>query len=307
MSSELATPMSIAGQQPDEIVAARFLSRYREPTRSGYATSLKLWFRWCRKMGIQPMQVERAHIELWARELEEVDGNKPSTVCGKLNAVCGMYKYAQRDRFLEHNPAEWVERPTVPRFSSTNSLTRVEMLACLDAAKDSGPRDHALLCILGLNGLRVGEAIALDIEDLGMKQYYRTIKFTREKKAGMVDEMPLSPRTSHAIDQCIYGRDSGPLFLMRGLNGEPPQRMDRRAADRVVKRMVKAVGINKRITPHSFRHSFVTLSLDAGATVRDVQNSVGHADPRMVAYYDRNRNSLPRHATHVVSAWVEGS
>ncbi len=302
MTSTLATTDSVAGLAPDEIVAARFLSRYREPTRSGYAQSLKGWFRWCHEKGLQPMLVERAHIELWARELEEVKGNKPATICGKLNAVCGMYKYAQRDRFLEHNPAEWVERPTVPRYSSTEALSRSEMLAVLDLAQHSGPRDHALMCILGLNGLRVGEAVSLNIEDLGMKQSYRTIKFTREKKHGEVAEMPLSPRTSHAIDQAIYGRTSGPLFLLRG-----GVRMDRRGADRIVKRLCKEAGITKRITPHSMRHSFVSLSLDAGVSVRDVQNSVGHADPRMVAYYDRNKNSLPRHATHYVSAFVEGS
>lgn len=307
MNSLPATPESIAGLTPDEVVAARFLSRYREPTRSGYKQSLKGWFAWCHSKGLLPMNVERAHIELWARELEEVHGNKAATICGKLNAVCGMYKYAQRDRFLEHNPAEWVGRPKVPRYSSTESLSRSEMLRLLDLAKESGARDHALLCILGLNGLRVGEAVSLNIEDLGFKQSYRTMKFTREKKNGEVFEMPLSPRTSHAVDQCIYGRDSGPVFLMRGLNGAEPSRMDRRAADRVVKRLVKEAGITKRITPHSFRHSFVTLSLDAGASQRDVMNSVGHADPRMIAYYDRNRDSLPRHATHFVSAFVEGS
>lgn len=302
MNSDLATPRSIAGPNPDEVVAARFLSRYREPTRSGYQMSLKHWFAWCYSKGIQPMSVERAHIELWARELEEVNGNKLSTVAGKLNAVCGMYRFAQRDRLLEHNPAEWVQRPKVPRYSSTESLSRSEMLAVLDCGQASGARDHALVCILGLNGLRVGEAISLNIEDLGYKQSYRTVKFTREKKDGMVDEMPLSPRTSRAIDQCTYGRTEGPIFLIRGEG-----RMDRRGADRIVKRLVKQAGIKKRITPHSFRHSFVTLSLDAGASVRDVQNSVGHADPRMVAYYDRSRNSLPRHATHYMSAYVEGS
>ena len=302
MTSTLATSDSVAGLTPDEIVAARFLSRYREPTRSGYAMSLRAWFKWCREKGLQPMLVERAHIELWARELEEVRGNKMSTICGKLNAVCGMYKYAQRDRFLEHNPAEWVERPTVPRYSSTESLSRSEMLALLDLGQQSGPRDHALVCILGLNGLRVGEAVSLDIEDLGMRQSYRTIKFKREKKSGEVAEMPLSPRTSHAIDQAIYGRTSGPIFLIRG-----QIRMDRRGADRVVKRLCKDAGITKRITPHSFRHSFITLSLDAGVSQRDIQNSVGHADPRMIAYYDRNKNSLPRHATHYVSAYIEGS
>jgi hypothetical protein len=53
--------------------------------------------------------------------------------------------------------------------------------------------------------------------------------------------------------------------------------------------------------------AFITLALDAGASVRDVQNSVGHHDSRQVAYYDRNKDSLPRNATHWVSTFVEGS
>lgn len=68
-----------------------------------------------------------------------------------------------------------------------------------------------------------------------------------------------------------------------------------------------STGIDKRITPHSLRHTFITLALDAGASVRDVQHSVGHRDARQVAYYDRNRASLPRNSTHIVSAYVEGS
>jgi site-specific recombinase XerD len=84
--------------------------------------------------------------------------------------------------------------------------------------------------------------------------------------------------------------------------------MDRKAANRIVQRNLRKADITgKRITPHSFRHSFVTLALNAGCHVRDVQNSLGYSDSRMIAYYDRDRDSLPRHSTHMVSAWVEGS
>jgi site-specific recombinase XerD len=100
----------------------------------------------------------------------------------------------------------------------------------------------------------------------------------------------------------MYGRVSGPLFMLRG---ELP--MDRRGADRIVKRLAKKAGITKRVSPHSLRHTFITLALDAGVSVRDVQNSVGHADARMVSYYDRNKDSLTRNATHSVAAWVESS
>ncbi len=269
--------------------------------------SIRQWFQFCYDHKVEPMKAQRADIEMWVRKLDEVDGLKNSTMAGKLNAICGMYRFAVRDGYLPASPAEYVRRPTVPRYSTTQGMTRSELLRVLDLAKEAGPRDHALACILGLNGLRIGEVCSLNVQDVGRSGGYHTVKFVREKSNRQEAEIPLSPRTSHAVEQCMWGRTNGPLFLMRGLNGAEPQRIDRRAADRVVKRLVKAAGITKRITPHSFRHTFVTLSLDAGVSVRDVQNSCGHADPRMVAFYDRNKDSLPRHATHFVSAFVEGS
>ena len=67
----------------------------------------------------------------------------------------------------------------------------------------------------------------------------------------------------------------GPIFV--GLNGD---RKDRYAADRTVKRLARRAGINKRISPHSLRHSFITAALDAGVPLRDVQDAASHADPR---------------------------
>lgn len=307
MSSDLATPSSIAGAPQEDIVALGFLARYREPTRSSYALGIRQWFQFCYDHGVKPMDAKRADIEMWQRKLDEVDKLKNSTMAGKINAVAGMYRFAVRDGYLAASPAEYVRRPTVPRYSTTNALTRSELLRVLDLAKESSPRDHALLCILGLNGLRIGELCSLNVQDVGRNSGYHTIKFIREKSNRQEAEVPLAPRTSHAVEQYLYGRTNGPLFLMRNPKGDEWQRMDRRSADRVVKRIVKAAGITKRITPHSFRHTFVTLSLDAGVSSRDVQNSAGHSDPRMVAYYDRNKASMPRHATHFMAAYVEGS
>lgn len=307
MSSELATPTSIAGAPQEEIVALGFLARYRNPTRDGYAMSIRQWFQFCYDHKVDPMKARRADIEMWIRKLDEVDHLKNSTMAGKLNAVCGMYRFAVRDGYLQASPGEYVRRPTVPRYSTTNSLTRSELLRVLDLGKESSPRDHALVCVLGLNGLRIGELCSLNVADVGRNAGYHTIKFIREKSNRQEAEVPLSPRTSHAVDQYLAGRTNGALFLMRNPGSDEWQRMDRRAADRVVKRLVKAAGINKRITPHSFRHTFVTLSLDAGVSARDVMNSAGHSDARMTAYYDRNKASMPRHATHFMSAYVEGS
>jgi len=56
--------------------------------------------------------------------------------------------------------------------------------------------------------------------------------------------------------------------------------------------------------PHDLRHAFVTLSLDAGASLRDVQDAAGHADPRTTRRYDRARNNLDRHPTYALAGIV---
>ena len=59
-----------------------------------------------------------------------------------------------------------------------------------------------------------------------------------------------------------------------------------------------------RISPHSARHAFATGALDAGASMRDVQDAMGHADPRTTRRYDRSRHNLDRHPTYTVAAWL---
>lgn len=83
--------------------------------------------------------------------------------------------------------------------------------------------------------------------------------------------------------------------------------MDRYAADRTVKRLTKRAGITKRISPHSLRHSFITAALDAGVPLGDVQEAASHADPRTTMRYDRARQSLDRHATYIVAAFLAGA
>lgn len=74
-----------------------------------------------------------------------------------------------------------------------------------------------------------------------------------------------------------------------------------------MKRLAKHAGIDKKISPHSLRHSFITAALDAGVALRDVQEAASHADPRTTMRYDRARQSLDRHATYIVSTFVAGA
>jgi integrase/recombinase XerD len=110
----------------------------------------------------------------------------------------------------------------------------------------------------------------------------------------------LAPRTIQAIESMLSGRESGPLFATSS-----GARMDRHAGAKVVRRLARDAGITKTISPHSLRHSFVTIALDAGASLRDVQDAAGHADPRTTRRYDRARHSLDRHPTYAVATRLD--
>jgi integrase/recombinase XerD len=69
----------------------------------------------------------------------------------------------------------------------------------------------------------------------------------------------------------------------------------------------RRAGITKPVGPHTLRHAFITAALDAGVSLRDVQEAASHADPRTTMRYGRARGSLDRHATYIVAAYVAGA
>ncbi len=157
-----------------------------------------------------------------------------------------------------------------------------------------------MITLLALNGLRIPEALNADIDDSSTEHGHRTLAIVR--KGGEHVTIPIASRTGRALDLYIGERTIGPIFL--GVEGG---RVDRYGADRMVKRLVKRVGIDKRISPHSLPHSFITATLDAGVPLRDVQEAASHADPRTTMRYDRARRSLDRHATYIVPTLIAGA
>jgi integrase/recombinase XerD len=185
----------------------------------------------------------------------------------------------------------------VARDSQTLGLDRQEAAQLLAAAQAASACDHALACLLILNGLRVSEACAADVGDLGLERGHRVLMV-----AGKGDQrtlVPVAPQTMRVIDAALGGRADGPLLVSSGGG-----RLDRHAAARIVARLARRAGLVKHITPHSLRHTMVTLALDAGVSLRDVQDAARHADPRTTRRYDRARHALDRHATYTLAAFV---
>jgi integrase/recombinase XerD len=122
-----------------------------------------------------------------------------------------------------------------------------------------------------------------------------------QRKGGKRATAPLSPPVVRALEAYIGERTTGPLFATSS-----GRRLDRTAVWRLVRRLARTAGIAaaEHISPHSARHAFGTGALDAGVPLRDVQDAMGHADPRTTRRYDRSRHSLDRHATYAVAAWL---
>ena len=147
---------------------------------------------------------------------------------------------------------------------------RIELLHCLCCASWRGVSFSP--CLLALNGLRVSEALGADIGDYGLERGHHTLRITR--KGGTPALIPMAPRTARTVYQAVGDREEGPIFVHNG------HRMERHHAARIIRRLPRQAGIDKKISPHSLRHSFITAALDAGVPLRDVQEAASHADPR---------------------------
>jgi integrase/recombinase XerD len=297
-----STAVAVAGSvftEPERLALAGFLAGYTGLTREAYALDLRQFAGWCQQHHIRLFQARRADIECFARDLE-ARGRARATITRRLCTVGGFYRYALEEEFLDHSPAAHVRRPRLDYESLAIGLDRNDLGALLVAAGLGLPAEHALISLLALNGLRVSEAVGADIEALGVERGHRTLVVTR--KGGKVVTIPLAPRTARAIDLAIGERSEGPIFLAAG-----SRRLDRHGAGRMVRRVARRAGITKPVGPHTLRHAFITAALDAGVSLRDVQEAASHADPRTTMRYDRARGSLDRHATYVVAAYVAGA
>ena len=298
-----STAVLVRYQDPHDLAertaVTGFLAGYTGSTRVSYTTDLRLFAEWCAGNGVRLLTVKRAHVELFARHME-ANGRMRSTVARRLSTLASFYRYCHVEGLLRRNPAANVRRPKVDHESRTLGLDRNELGALLVQAGLGAPRDHALIALLALNGLRISEALGADVTDLDVERGHRTLRIVR--KGGKHVTIPLAPRTARALDLYVGERTVGPIFLT--VDGH---RLSRAAADRTVKRFARRAGIIKRISPHSLRHSFITAALDAGVPLRDVQEAASHADPRTTMRYDRGRQSLDRHATYIVAAFLAGA
>lgn len=308
----LAATLAVRGQDRSVAqLAAGFLLAHKGNTRTAYEVSLRTWFTWCQEIGLDPLKAQRPHVDAFRAVLDE--RYRPATVNRHLVVIRGFYRYCVEEDALTRSPATSTKLHRLPRHGNTaTGLDRDEVRALLRAARQHGPMSHALFTLLALNGLRITEAVSADVEHLTTARGHRVLMVERKGYQGNRQAVPLSARTAQVLDAWLEVRathlapnvgdaEHGPLFV-----GEGGARLSRASAWSRLRALAKRAVPSKAssIKPHDLRHAFVTLALDAGVPLRDVQDSAGHESADTTRRYDRGRNNLDRNATYTLTAYL---
>jgi integrase/recombinase XerD len=131
-----------------------FLAGHRGYPSEAYALDLRQFSAWCWQHDHRLFDIRRVDIECFARDLED-RGKARSTVARRLCTIVGFYRYAEEEGVIEDSPAVHIRRPRIDYASHVAHLDRNELGGILVAAGLSSVRDHALVSLLALNGLRV--------------------------------------------------------------------------------------------------------------------------------------------------------
>ena len=203
-----------------------------------------------------------------------------NTLSRYFSSIRGFHKYLIEEEICNRDPSIYLDKPKVskkiPDFLNYNQI--MDIINSVDVLYRFGPRDKAILYVLYSSGLRASEVLDLKLTNLILdEEFIRLIG-----KGGKERFVPISEVAIDSINSYLENlrpelsrknESSGVLFLNnRG------QRLSRMTLWKIVKKYSIEANINKKVSPHTFRHSFATHMVQAGANLRVVQEMLGHSD-----------------------------
>ena len=217
-----------------------------------------------------------------------------------ISGLKGFFNYLVFEEYRATNPLDLIESPKIGRkLPDTLSIEEIDsIISIIDLSKPQGERNRAIIEVLYGCGLRVSELISLKISDLFFDEGF--IKVTG--KGNKQRFVPIGSLTIKFIDiyrneirvhQVIKPNAQDTLFLNRRGN-----ELTRSMIFHIVKELTEKAGIQKNISPHTFRHSFATHLLENGADLRAIQQMLGHESITTTEIYTHIDKS---HLTQIIN------
>jgi integrase/recombinase XerD len=196
-----------------------------------------------------------------------------------LVSIRGFYRFAAQEKVLTHDPSRLVDLPkTGLKLPDVLSVDEVfELLGTPDTIKPVGARDAAMLELLYAAGLRVSELVNLKLQNVNLEAGFVRVlgKGSKERVVpiGLHAKEKIEFYLEHSRKILLKNQVSSYIFVARA--AKP---MTRQGFWKLLRRYGAQAHLNKKVTPHSLRHSFATHLLEGGADLRAVQVMLGHVD-----------------------------
>lgn len=244
--------------------------------------------------GIAIQQVTLDNLHTFAAGLRDL-GIAPRSQIRIISGIKSFFKFLLIDEYIPTDPSEFLESPKIgrhlPDVLTVEEIDRI--VKCIDLSQPEGHRNKAMIETMYSCGLRVSELCGLKMNDLYMEEGFLRVTGKGSKQR----LVPMSPTAIKEITTYIDGTrkhiDIKPgfeSFLFLSIRrGKPISRV---MVFDIVKKLVQEAGVNKSVSPHTFRHSFATHLLEGGANLRAIQCMLGHekiATTEIYTHIDRNR------------------
>lgn len=250
---------------------------YSSNTLDAYKHDLDYLLRFLSDRGLAPLDVKLEDLQQFAASLHE-QGLTAKSQARILSGIRSFYRYLLLDGYLEVDPTELLESPHLPKhlpeYLTTEEVDRLE--AAIDLSTREGHRNRAIIEVLFSCGLRVSELTHLKMSGLYLQEHFIRVTGKGRKER-------LVPISDKAIRELTFWFDDrNKMNIKPGeedyvfLNNRG-HHLTRTMILIMVKRLGEAAGIEKTISPHTLRHSFATALLKGGASLRVIQELLGHA------------------------------
>ena len=243
-------------------------------------------------------KVDLPILHQYIDDLKEKRGYRNTTIARKIAAVKSFYSYLMLEGHIADDPTESLGSPRIGR-SLPKFLTEDDVTSLLDVAGKAGTpeskRDATILELLYATGLRVSELVSLEVSDIDFEESFilcRSGKADKERRVFLypnaVDEFKQYLQIARIT---LLGSNKTQTALFVNHRGE---RLTRQWIWNILKICSKKANIDEGITPHTLRHSFATHMLQYGASLKHVQELLGHSSISTTQVYTHKTNQHMR-------------